>query len=87
MEGTSFPHRAYLVLCRVSSNGLLHQASGRTNLGQPPADGTGLLGAEVKGKVLLALVVLAQVRPLLLVHNSEHTRNALADSVAKVREN
>ena len=53
-----------------------------THLSEASADGTGLLGSEVKGEVLLALVELAEVLPLLLVHDGQHTRDRLADGVA-----
>ena len=53
-----------------------------TYLGQTPADGTGLLWSEVKGGILLVLVELAEVLPLLLVHDGEDTSNGLADRVA-----
>ena len=52
-----------------------------TYLGQTSADRTGLLGTEVKGQVLLVLVELAEVLPLLLVHDGEDTSNRLADRV------
>ena len=53
-----------------------------TYLGQTSADRTGLLGTEVKGQVLLVLVELPEVLPLLLVHDGQHPRDRLADSVA-----
>ena len=52
------------------------------NLGQTSPDGTGLLGSEVKGQILLALVELAKVLPLLLVHDGQDTSDRLADGVA-----
>ena len=52
------------------------------HLGQTPPDGTGLLWSEVKGGILLVLVELAEVLPLLLVHDSEDAGNGLADRVA-----
>lgn len=55
-----------------------------TDLRQTSPDGAGLLGAEVEGQVLLVLVVLAEVLPLLLVHDSQDPGNGLADSVAGV---
>ena len=53
----------------------------KTYLVELAADSTGLLGTEVKGDVLLALVEPAQVVALLLVHNGENTCNVLAQSV------
>ena len=55
---------------------------GGADLGQPPADGTGALGAEVEGEVLLALVEVTQVLALLLVRHSQNTGDRLADAVA-----
>lgn len=49
---------------------------------QCPAQRAGLLGAQVEGQVLLVLVELAQVGALLLVHDRQHTGNALADTIA-----
>ena len=54
-----------------------------TYLGQTSPDSPSLLWAEVKGEVLLVLVELAEVLPLLLVRDGQHTRNGLADSVAE----
>ena len=54
---------------------------GLTYLVKLAADSTGLLSTEIKGKVLLALVELAQVSTLLLVHNSKNTSNVLAQRV------
>ena len=53
-----------------------------THLGQPPADGTGALGAEVEGEVLLALVELAQILACLCVRDGQDTGDRLADAVA-----
>ena len=53
-----------------------------TYLGQTPADGTGLLWSEVKGGILLVLVELAEVLPLLLVHDGQDTSDRLANGVA-----
>ena len=53
-----------------------------THLGQSPADGTGALGAEVEGEVLLALVEVTQVLALLLVRHGQNAGNRLADAVA-----
>lgn len=55
------------------------------HLGQPPADSPGLLGAEVEGQVLLALVELAKVGALLLVHDGEDAGNRLAGRVAATK--
>lgn len=55
--------------------------SNNTYLVELASDSTGLLGAEVEGKVLLALVELAEVGTLLLVHNSENAGNVLAERV------
>ena len=52
-----------------------------THLGQTPPDGTGLLWSEVKGSVLLLLVQLAEVLPLLLVHDGHDPSNRLPDGV------
>lgn len=49
------------------------------HLGQSPSDGAGLLRAEVKGKVLLVLVELAEVLTGLLVDDSEDAGDGLAD--------
>ena len=54
----------------------------RAYLRQPPADGAGALGAEVEGKVLLALVEVTQVLALLLVRHSQNASDRLADAVA-----
>ena len=54
-----------------------------TDLRQASPDRASLLWAEVKGEVLLVLVELAEVLPLLLVRDGQHTRNRLADSVAE----
>ena len=53
-----------------------------TDLRQASPDRASLLRAEVKGEVFLVLVELAEVLPLLLVRDGQHTRNRLADSVA-----
>ena len=55
---------------------------GTTHLRQTSPHGTRLLGAEVKGEVLLVPVELAEVLPRLLVRNSQHAGDRLADSVA-----
>ena len=47
--------------------------------GQSLADGSGLLGAEVQGDVLLALVKLPQVLLLLLVHHNVDPGDRLSD--------
>ena len=54
-----------------------------TDLRQASPDRASLLRTEVKGQVLLVLVELAEVLPLLLVRDGQHTRNRLADSVAE----
>ena len=46
-----------------------------TDLRQASPDRASLLRAEVKGEVLLVLVELAEVLPLLLVRDGQHTRN------------
>ena len=56
----------------------------RTYLGQTSPDGTSLLGAEVKGEVLLVLVELAQVLPRFLVRDSQHASDRLADGVTSI---
>ena len=53
-----------------------------TNLGELSADCTGLLWSEIKRKVLLALVELAQVLTLLRVHNGQDASDRLADTIA-----
>lgn len=52
--------------------------------GQSSADGAGLLGAEVEGEVLLALVELAEVLAGLLVDDGENAGDRLADNRAVV---
>lgn len=52
---------------------------------QSPPDRPRLLGAEVKGLILLRLVKLAEVLSLLLVHDSHDPSNRLADGVAAMR--
>lgn len=54
-------------------------------LGESPPESAGLLGAEVEGKVLLALVEDAELRALVDVDDGEDTGDRLADVVA-VRE-
>lgn len=51
---------------------------------QTAADGTGLLGAEVKGKVLLALVEDPELSALLGVDDGQDTSDRLADVVTVV---
>lgn len=53
----------------------------KTYLVELAADSAGLLGTEVEGDVLLALVELAEVGTLLLVHDGEHAGNVLAERV------
>lgn len=50
---------------------------------QSTADGAGLLGTQVNGLVLLALVQFAQVVLCLRVHNNVHASDGLADDTAK----
>lgn len=57
-----------------------------THLGQPPADGAGLLGAHVKGQ-LLALVQLAKVGARLQVDDGQDAGNRLADGRAGFERN
>lgn len=52
-----------------------------TYLVELAADSTGLLGTEVEGDVLLALVELAQVGTLLLVGDGQNAGNVLAQRV------
>jgi len=51
-------------------------------LGEAPADGAGLLGAEVERKQLLVLVRLPQRRLLLLRDHGEHARDGGAHHLA-----
>lgn len=51
-------------------------------LGEAPADGTGLLGAEVEGEQLLLLVRLTQRRFLLLRDHRQHARDRGAHHLA-----
>ena len=53
-----------------------------THLGEASPDRPSLLVSEVKGQVLLVLVELPEVLPLLLVRDSQHPRDRLADGVA-----
>jgi hypothetical protein len=64
--------------------GLLQNSRG-VLLGQAATDGTGLLGPEVKGQVLLVLVEEAELGPLLGVDDGQDTGDRLAEIVA-VRE-
>lgn len=50
------------------------------HLGKCPSERTGLLGTEIEGLVLLALVEFPQVRALLLVDDGEDAGDALADN-------
>lgn len=52
-----------------------------TYLVELAADSTGLLGTQVERDLALALVELAQVGTLLLVHDGEDTGNVLAQRV------
>jgi hypothetical protein len=55
-------------------------------LGQSPADGAGLLGAEVEGQVLLALVEDAELSALVGVDDGEDASDRLADVVAVTQD-
>ena len=55
-----------------------------THLAQTATNGTGLLGPEVQGEVLLVLVELEQVLASLLVRNGQYPGNGLADGVAVI---
>lgn len=68
-------------LSTLVANNMLTAASSFTYLVQLAADSTSLLDSKVKGSVFLALVELAQVCALLLVHDSEHTSDVLAKGV------
>jgi len=48
-------------------------------LGESSADGAGLLGSEVEGSVLLALVEQAELSPLVGVDDGEDLGDSLAD--------
>lgn len=48
-------------------------------LGESSADGAGLLGSEVEGSVLLALVEQAELGPLVGVDDGEDLGDSLAD--------
>jgi len=50
-------------------------------LGQPSANSTCLLGAEIEREVLLILVKLANVLSLFLVRDSKNASNRFTDSV------
>ena len=65
--------------------GLLGE-EGRLVLGHSPADGTGLLGAEVEGHVLLALVEDAELSALVGVDDGEDASDRLADVVAVTQD-
>lgn len=54
-------------------------------LGQSPADGTGLLRAEVEGSVLLVLVEQAELGALLRVDDGKDASDRLADVVDLVQ--
>ena len=56
-------------------------SSNHTYLVELAADSAGLLGTQVEGDLALALVELAQVGTLLLVHDGEHAGNVLAQRV------
>jgi hypothetical protein len=57
----------------------LGQRAGSVLLGQPPADGAGVLGSQVQGQVLLALVEQAELGALLGVDDGQDAGNRLAD--------
>lgn len=65
--------------------GLLQNPRG-VLLRQAAADGAGLLGPEVKGQVLLALIEQAELGALLGVDDGEDTGDRLADIVAVRRK-
>lgn len=69
----------------VALGGLLEDTLGIL-LGQAATDGTGLLGAEVEGKVLLVLVEQAKLGALVGVDDGEDLGDRLADVVAVERE-
>lgn len=58
--------------------GLLGGFLGQLVHGESPSDGTCLLGSEVCGHVLLALVEHVQIGTCLLRHCGQHTCNVLA---------
>ena len=64
------------------SNERRHTDRYSTHQRQPPPDGTGLLLAKVKGKVLLVLVELPQVLALLRVRDGKYPSDRLPDGVA-----
>jgi len=55
-------------------------------LGHSPADGAGLLGAEVEGHVLLALVEDAELSALVGVDDGEDAGDRLADVMAVTQD-
>lgn len=55
-------------------------------LGHSPADGASLLGAEVEGQVLLALVEDAELSALVGVDDGEDASDRLADVVAVTQD-
>ena len=55
-------------------------------LGESSADGAGLLGAEVEGQVLLALVEDAELSALVGVDDGEDASDRLADVVAVTQD-
>lgn len=65
----------------VALGGLLKDTGG-VLLGQTATDGTGLLGAEVEGKVLLVLVEQAKLGALVGVDDGQDLGDRLADVVA-----
>lgn len=69
----------------VALGGLLEDTGGIL-LGQTATDGTGLLGAEVEGKVLLVLVEQAKLGALVGVDDGEDLGDRLADVVAVERK-
>jgi len=65
--------------------GLLGKEGGLV-LGHSPADGAGLLGAEVEGHVLLALVEDAELSALVGVDDGEDAGDRLADVMAVTQD-
>ena len=54
----------------------------KTHLGQPSSDSTSPLGSEVKGKVLLVLIVFPEILASLLVDDRQYPCDRLANGVA-----
>ncbi len=66
--------------------GLLKSLSAQVRLGDGTTDGTGLLGAEIQGGVLLSLEVDSQFLALLLRNDSVDTGNVFANLTAKMNK-